>query len=60
MPRGNCFHLLNSLRSDETSASRERFEAALEGKSHAFEQASVDHVGEGMPIQNSMKIRREG
>ena len=52
----NCFHLFDPIRSDEPSSLRERFEAALQSKSHAFEETSMNHIGEGMPIQNSMKI----
>jgi hypothetical protein len=56
VPRGDCFHFSDPLRSDEPSSLRERFEATLQSESHAFEQTSMDHVGEWMPIQNSMKI----
>src|SRR6267378_3925424 len=52
MPCSNCLHLRDPLRSDESSSLREGFEAALESKSHAFEQASMDHIGERMAIQN--------
>src|SRR5260370_10822158 len=55
----NCLHLFDPLGSDGSSSLREGFEAALQSERHAFEQASLDHIGEGMPIQNSMKIRRE-
>src|SRR6266851_2625345 len=37
MPRSNCQHLLHSLLSDGPSSLRERFEAALQSESHAFE-----------------------
>src|SRR6266849_8158900 len=37
MPCGNCFHLLDPLRSDGPSSLREGFEPALQSKSHAFE-----------------------
>src|SRR5580700_12066781 len=59
VPRSDCFNLLDSFRSDEPSSLRERFEPSLQSKSHAFKQASMHHIGEGMPIQNSMEIRRE-
>ena len=59
MARGDGLHLLYPLRSDEASSLREGLEAALQSERHAFEQASVDHVREWMPIENSMKIRRE-
>src|SRR2546421_5509761 len=59
MPRSNRLHLLDPPGSDEPSSLREGFEAALQGKGDAFEQTSMDHVGERMPIQNSMKIGRE-
>ncbi len=57
--RSDGFNLLYSLRSDETPSLREGFEAALQRERHAFEQASMHHVREGMPIQNSMKIGSE-
>src|SRR5215813_1339435 len=56
---GNCLNLLDSLLSDEPSSLREGFEPVLQRKSHAFEQTSMDHIRERMPVQNSMKIRRE-
>src|ERR1700736_1340876 len=59
MARGNPLDLLNPIRSDETSSLGERLEPALHGKSHAFEQASMDHIGEWMPINNAVKLRRE-
>ena len=59
MPGGDCFHLLDTLRSDEASSLREGFEAALESESHAFEQTSMDDIGERMAIQNSMKVWSE-
>src|SRR5258708_32164550 len=59
MPFGNCLDLLNPLRRDETSSLGKGLEAALQSKSHTFQQTSMDHIGERMPIQNSMKIRRE-
>jgi len=57
--RSDGLNLLDPLRSDKAPSLRERFEALLQSKSHAFEQASMHNVGERMPIQNSMKIRRE-
>src|SRR5580658_6478045 len=59
MPCRNCLHLLDALRSDEPPSLGKSLEAALQSESHAFEEASVNHVGEGMAIQNSVKIRRE-
>ena len=59
MPCRNGLHLLDPLWSDESSSLREGLEPALQRKGHAFEQTSVNHIGEWMPIQNSMKIRRE-
>jgi len=56
---GNALHFLHSLRCDEPPAAGERLEAAFESKSHAFEQTSVNHIGEWMPIQDPMKIRDE-
>jgi hypothetical protein len=50
MPCRNCLHLLDALRSDEPSSLGKGFEAALQSKSHAFEEASVNHVRERMPI----------
>src|ERR1700733_3247443 len=59
MPSGNCLHLFNPLRRDEPSSLRKGLEAALQSKSHPFEQTSMDHIGEWMPIQDAMKIRPE-
>src|SRR5215813_15486967 len=56
---GNCLNLLDPLLSDEPSSLRVGFETVLQSKSHAFEQTSMDHIGERMPVQNSMKIGRE-
>ena len=50
MPCSNCLNLLDPLLSDGSSSLREGFEAALQSQSHAFEQTSVDHIGERMPI----------
>src|SRR3981081_1586180 len=55
----NCLNLFDPLLRDGPSSLRARFEPALQSKSHTFEQTSMDHVGERMPIQNSMKIRRK-
>ena len=54
-----CLHLLDPLWSNESSSLREGLEPALQRKGHAFQQTSVNHIGEWVPIQNSMKIRRE-
>src|SRR5271170_7695486 len=59
MPLGNGLDLPNPLGSDEPSSLRERLEPALQSKSHAFEQASMNHIGKWMPIENAVKIRRE-
>src|SRR5579864_5056951 len=59
MPCGDGLHFLDARGGDEASSLREGFEAALESQSHAFQETSVDHIGEGMAIQNSTKIRRE-
>src|ERR1700722_14446788 len=59
VPSSNCLHLLNPLRSNESSSLRERFKPAVQSKSHAFEETSMNHIREGMPIQNSVEIRRE-
>src|ERR1700686_5465333 len=59
MACSNGLHLLNPLGSDASSSLREGFEPALQRKRHAFEQASMDHIGERMPIQNSTEIRCE-
>src|SRR5712691_3999228 len=59
MPRSNCLNLLDPLLSDEPPSLREGFEPALQSESHAFEQTSVDDIGKRMPVQNSVKIRRE-
>src|SRR5712671_6827884 len=59
MPCGNCLNLVDPLLSDESSSLRERLEPVFQSKSHAFEETAMNHIGERMPIQNSMKIRRE-
>ena len=59
MARGDLFDLRDALRSDEPSALGERLELALQGEGHAFEQASVDDIGEWMPIQDAVKVRCE-
>src|SRR5216684_785720 len=59
MPCGNCLDLVNPPRRDEPSSLGKGLEPALQSKSHTFQQTSMDHIGERMPIQNSMKIRRE-
>ena len=50
MARGNFLDFLDTLRSDKSSPLGERLETALESKGHAFEQASMGHVREWMPI----------
>ena len=59
MPCSDGLHLLDPLPRDGPSSLREGFKPTIEGKSHTFEQTSMDHIGERMAIQNSMKIRRE-
>src|SRR5258706_5942022 len=59
VPCGDGLDLSDPLGSDEPSPLREGLEAALQSEGDPFEEASVDHVGERMAIQNSMKIRRE-
>src|SRR5207237_6997725 len=59
MPSSNGLNLLDALRSDRPSSLRERFEPALQRKSHTLEQTSMDHIGERMPIQNPTEIRRK-
>src|SRR5690242_1762867 len=59
VPCSNCLHLLDALRSDGSSSLREGFKPARQSKSHAFEETSVDDIGERVPIQNSTKIWRE-
>src|SRR5579872_1620886 len=59
VPCRDCLNLVHPLRSDEASSNRERFEATFQSKSHTFEQTSVNHIGEWVPIQNSVKIWRE-
>src|SRR5437764_14741948 len=59
MPCSNCLNLIDPFLSDETSSLREGFVPAFQSESHAFEQTSMNNIGERMPIQNSMKIRRE-
>jgi len=57
--RSNGFNFLYTLRGDVPSSLREGFEAALQRERHPFEQTSVHNVGEGMSVQNSMKIGSE-
>src|SRR6516162_3108318 len=59
MARGGCRNLLDTLRSDAPSSLGERLEPALESQRHAFEQASVGHIGERMAIYNSAEIGGE-
>src|SRR5437870_1712836 len=59
MTCSNCLNLIDPLLRDETSSLREGFEPAFQSKGHTFEQTSMDNIGERMPIQNSMKVRRE-
>jgi len=59
MPCSHCCNLVDSLRSDESSSLREGLEPVFQGKSHAFKETAMNHIGERMPIQNSMKIRSE-
>ena len=59
MPCSKRLNRLDALRSDRSSTHREGFEPALQGKSHTFEETSVDHVGGRIRIENSMKIRRK-
>src|SRR5229473_3626808 len=59
MPCSDCLDLLDPLPRDGPSSLREGFKPTIESKSHTFEQTSMDHIGEWMAIQNSMKIRRE-
>src|SRR5439155_4433008 len=59
MACSNCANLVNPLLSDESSSLRESLEPVFQSKSHAFEYTAMNHIGERMPIQNSMKIRRE-
>jgi len=56
---GYALYFVHALRCDESSSAGEGFEAALQSKSHALQQTSVNHIGEWMPIQDSMKIRDE-
>src|SRR5277367_7120300 len=56
---GDGCDLFDALRRDEASALGEGFEAAIESENHAFEQASVDYIGEWMTIQNAVKVRGE-
>jgi hypothetical protein len=47
---GDFLDLVDALLGDKASSLREGLEAALEGEGHAFEEASVDYVGERMAI----------
>ena len=60
MARGNGLYLINPLGGDESSSLGKRLKAVLQGEGHAFEQTAVDHIGEWVPIQDSMKIGDEG
>lgn len=53
---GNALYFLHALRCDVSPSAGEGLEASLQSKSHAFEQTSVNHIGEWMPIQDSMKV----
>lgn len=57
--RGHVLYFLDSFRSDEASSLREGLVTMLQRQSHALQQASVHHVGKGVTIQDSMKIRSE-
>jgi len=57
--RRNALYFLYPIRRDESSSAGEGLEAILKSKGHAFEQTSVNDIGEWMSIQNSMKIRDE-
>ena len=56
MPCGNSLDCLHTFRGDKSSSLGEGLETALKSKSHAFKQASMGHVREGMLIQNPAKI----
>src|SRR5205085_8763100 len=59
VPRSYCLNFSDPLLSDIPSSGREGHEASLQSKSHAFEQTSMDHIRERMPIQNSLKVAAE-
>jgi hypothetical protein len=59
MVRGNGLYLMNTLGGDESSSLRERLKALLQSENHAFEHTAVDHIGEWMAIEDSMKIGDE-
>ena len=60
MVRGDGLYFINPLRGDESPSLGERLKAVFQSESHAFEQTAVDHVGEWMTIEDSMKIGDEG
>src|SRR5258708_37131043 len=59
VPCSDGLHFRYSLGSDRPSSLREGLQSALQRKRDAFEQTSMDPIGERMPVQNSMKIRYE-
>jgi hypothetical protein len=56
---GDFLDLVDALLGDKASSLGEGLEAALEGEGHAFEEASVDYVGERMAIYDAIEIGRE-
>ena len=60
MACGNGLYLINALGGDESSSLREGLKAVLQSESHAFEHTAVDHIGEWMAIEDSIKIGDEG
>ena len=60
MVRCDGLYFTNPLRGDESPSLGERLKAVLQSESHAFEQTAVDHVGEWVTIEDSMKIGDEG
>ncbi len=50
---------LDSFPRNESSSLGERLETSRQGEGHAFEQTSMGHIGEWMPIQNAFEIGHE-
>ncbi len=60
MAGGDVGDLGDALGGDVAATFGEGFEAALEGKGHAFEKAAVDDVGEGVPVEDAVDVGGEG
>lgn len=59
MQCGDGLDFLDPLSRDEPSPLGERLETPCQSQGHAFEQTSMGHVREWMPIQNALQIGHE-